>query len=59
MGFGAAVHNAIEVCLNMRSAQEVASHPLISKYFRYSGADEMVPEQYRGSGFRDYLASGV
>lgn len=52
-GYGL-VHNAIEVALAIRS--EVASHPLISKYFRILTADEMVPEQFRGSGFTDYLA---
>ena len=31
----------------------------ISKYFRVLGADEMVPAQYRQSGFNDYLATGV
>jgi arginine decarboxylase len=52
-GYGL-VHNAIEVALAIRQA--VASHPLISKYFRVLGADKMVPAQYRESGFIDYLA---
>jgi arginine decarboxylase len=52
-GYGL-VHNAIEVALAIRQA--VASHPLISKYFRVLGADKMVPAQYRESGFTDYLA---
>src|SRR5262245_39097009 len=51
-GYGL-VHNAIEVALAIRQA--VAEHPLISKYFRILGADQMIPEQYRGSGFIDYL----
>jgi arginine decarboxylase len=51
-GYGL-VHNAIEVALAIRQA--VAAHPLISKYFRVLGADKMVPEQYRESGFVDYL----
>src|SRR3954449_8180887 len=51
-GYGL-VHNAIEVALAIRQA--VASHPLISKYFRVLGADKMVPAQYRESGFVDYL----
>lgn len=50
----ALVHNAIEVALSIR--REVAVHPLISKYFRVLGADEMVPAQFRSSGFTDYLA---
>lgn len=52
-GYGL-VHNAIEIAFAIR--REVASHPLISKYFRILTADEMVPQQYRGSGFTDYLA---
>jgi arginine decarboxylase len=39
--------------------REVNSHPLISKYFRVLGADEMIPAEFRDSGFVDYLASGV
>jgi arginine decarboxylase len=50
----ALVHNAIEIALSIR--REVATHPLISKYFRVLGADEMVPAQFRSSGFTDYLA---
>jgi arginine decarboxylase len=55
-GYGL-VGNAIEVAFAIRQA--VASHPLISKYFRILGADGMVPEQYRESGFKDFLASGT
>ena len=51
-GYGL-VWNAIQVALDIR--REVASHPLISKYFRILGADEMIPAQYRQSGFVDYL----
>jgi arginine/lysine/ornithine decarboxylase len=51
-GFGL-VHNAIEVALAIRQA--VAEHPLISKYFHIVGADKMVPQEYRQSGFTDYL----
>ena len=51
-GYGL-VHNAIEVSLAIRRA--VNQHPLISKYFRILGADEMVPAPYRQSGFTDYL----
>jgi arginine decarboxylase len=52
-GYGL-VHNAIEVALAIRRA--VAAHPLISKYFHVLGADQMVPETYRESGFVDYLS---
>ncbi len=51
-GYGL-VHNAIEIALAIRQA--VAEHPLISKYFHILGADKMVPELYRESGFTDYL----
>jgi arginine decarboxylase len=55
-GYGL-VANAIEVALAIRHA--VATHPLISKYFRILGADGMVPAQYRQSGFTDYLTPGA
>jgi arginine decarboxylase len=55
-GYGL-VGNAIEVAFAIRQA--VASHPLISKYFRILGADGMVPAQYRQSGFTDFLAPGT
>ena len=55
-GYGL-VGNAIEVAFAIRQA--VASHPLISKYFRILGADGMVPAQYRQSGFKDFLAPGM
>lgn len=55
-GYGL-VMNAIEVALDIR--REVASHPLISKYFSIVGADGMVPKQYRTSGFVDFLAPGT
>ena len=51
-GYGL-VHNAIEVALGIRQA--VADHPLISKYFHILGANKMVPDEYRQSGFTDYL----
>jgi arginine decarboxylase len=54
-GYGL-VMNAIEIALSVRRA--VNEHELISKYFRVLGADEMIPEPYRQSGFQDYLAPG-
>jgi arginine decarboxylase len=51
-GYGL-VHNAIEVALAIRRA--VGEHPLISKYFHILGAEQMVPAEYRQSGFSDYL----
>ena len=55
-GYGL-VANAIEIALSIRS--EINSHPLISKYFHVLGADEMVPAEYRNSGFVDFLAPGI
>ncbi len=52
-GFGL-VTNAIEIALMIR--REVKNHPLISRYFRVLGADEMIPEEYRQSGYADFLA---
>lgn len=55
-GYGL-VMNAIEIALKIRGM--VNQHPLISKYFRILGADEMIPAAYRQSGFVDYLKPGV
>ncbi|MCE2920694.1 MAG: ornithine decarboxylase, partial [Roseomonas sp.] len=55
-GYGL-VMNAIEIALKIRGM--VNRHPLISKYFRILGADEMIPAAYRQSGFVDYLKPGV
>ena len=51
------VNRSIQLALDFR--REVNSHPLISKYFRVLGADEMIPVEFRNSGFVDYLASGA
>ena len=55
-GYGL-VMNAIEIALRIREA--INTHPLISKYFSVLGADEMIPAEYRQSGFKDYLAPGT
>ncbi|GGH11213.1 decarboxylase [Alsobacter metallidurans] len=55
-GYGL-VMNAITIALKIRIA--VNRHPLVSKYFRVLGADAMIPEQFRNSGFVDYLSPGV
>lgn len=55
-GYGL-VMNAIEIALDIR--REVNSHPLISRYFRIVGADGMIPEAHRQSGFVDFLEPGV
>ena len=49
------VNRAIQLALDVR--REVNSHPLISKYFRVLGADEMIPAEFRNSGFVDYLTA--
>jgi arginine decarboxylase len=51
------VNRAIQLALDFR--REVKSHPLISKYFRVLGADELIPSEFRNSGFVDYLEPGV
>jgi arginine decarboxylase len=55
-GYGL-VMNAISIALRIRTA--VKNHPLISKYFRILGADELIPEEFRQSGFKDYLSPGT
>jgi arginine decarboxylase len=51
------VNRAIQLALDVR--REVNSHPLVSKYFRVLGANEMIPAQFRQSGFEDYLTPGT
>ncbi|MCE6951462.1 ornithine decarboxylase [Cereibacter sphaeroides] len=55
-GYGL-VANAIQIALDIR--REVNSHPVISKYFRVLGADDMVPAEYRESGFTDFFTPGT
>lgn len=51
------VNRAIQLALDVR--REVNSHPLVSKYFRIAGADEMIPPEFRNSGFVDYMVQGM
>jgi len=51
------VNRAIQLALDIR--REVNSHPLVSKYFHVAGADEMIPEDFRLSGFVDYRVPGT
>ncbi len=51
------VNRAIQLALDAR--REINSHPLVSKYFRILGADEMIPAEFRNSGFEDYLKAGT
>ena len=55
-GYGL-VMNAISIALKIRTA--INQHPLISKYFKVLGADELIPAEYRQSGFVDFLQPGV
>jgi arginine decarboxylase len=55
-GYGL-VMNAISIALKIRAA--VQDHPLISKYFSILGADALIPEDFRQTGFADYLTPGT
>ena len=55
-GYGL-VSNAIQVALDIRN--QIKHHPLISKYFHVLGADEMIPQEFRASGFKDFLQPGT
>ena len=43
---------ATELALKIR--REVNNHPLISKYFHIATPEEMIPAEFRASGFKDY-----
>jgi arginine decarboxylase len=51
------VQKAIAVALDIRRA--VNGHKLISKYFTILGAADMVPAEYRQTGFQDFIAPGA
>ena len=51
------VTRAIQLALDIRRA--VNGHPLISKYFRMLDAAEMIPAEYRASGFTSFLRAGL
>ena len=46
------VQKQIELAMVLR--ERVATHPLLSRYFRFLVAEDMVPEPYRQSGIRAY-----
>jgi arginine decarboxylase len=50
------VQRAIQLAVELR--QEINQHPLISKYFKAATPAEMVPAEYRKSGFSDYGQAG-
>jgi arginine decarboxylase len=47
------VQKQIELAMAIR--ERVASHPLLSRYFEFLNADDMIPEEYRPSGIRSYF----
>jgi arginine decarboxylase len=51
------VNRSMQLALDIR--HEVNTHPLVSKYFRVLGADELIPAEFRNSGFVDYLTPGA
>ena len=51
------VNRAIQLALDLR--REVVSSIDFEKYFRVLGADEMIPAEFRNSGFVDYLTPGA
>jgi len=50
------VSRAIQLAVEMR--REINQHPLISKYFKAATPAEMIPAEYRNSGFSDYGQPG-
>ncbi len=50
------VQRAIQLAVEIR--REINGHPLISKYFRAATPGEMIPNEYRRSGFADYGETG-
>jgi arginine/lysine/ornithine decarboxylase len=50
------VQRAIQLAIELR--QDINQHPLISKYFKAATPAEMIPAEYRKSGFTDYAQPG-
>src|SRR5215470_5437380 len=49
----------LQIIASLDVRREVNTHPLVSKYFRVLGANEMIPAEFRSSGFNDYLEPGM
>ena len=47
------VQKQIELAMVIR--ERVASHPLLSRYFRFLAADDMIPAEFRPSGISSYF----
>jgi arginine decarboxylase len=50
------VQRMIQLAIEMR--REINQHPLISKYFKAATPEEMIPAEFRKSGFSDYGQEG-
>jgi arginine decarboxylase len=50
------VQRAIQMAVELR--KDINQHPLISKYFKAATPAEMIPEEYRKSGFSDFGQPG-
>jgi arginine decarboxylase len=50
------VSRALQLAIEIR--REINQHPLISKYFKAATPAEMIPAEYRKSGFSDYGMPG-
>lgn len=50
------VQRAIQLAIEIR--REINQHPLISRYFRAATPAEMIPAEYRASGYADYGLPG-
>ncbi|MGT2495138.1 hypothetical protein ACU4GD_44170 [Cupriavidus basilensis] len=50
------VQRALQLAMEIR--KEINNHPLISKYFHAATPAEMIPPEYRVTGFSDYGMPG-
>ena len=51
------VSRATQLAVDLR--REINNHPLISKYFHITTPAEMIPQEYRQSGFTDFNEPGL
>jgi arginine decarboxylase len=55
-GYDLVMHS---IALAIEIRRSINTHPLVSKYFRVLTPADMVPAEYRKSGFTDYLTPGT
>jgi arginine decarboxylase len=55
-GYGL-VRNAVQLAIQLR--REISTHPLISKYFSVLSPADLIPAEYRQSGFTSYIGAGT